>query len=98
MIAFTATTRLSGLDHDGRSWRKGAVDSVLATVRAERARRLHRAVDGSRGGRHAARGRPDGRLMGVIELKDIVKPGIRDRFDALRRMGIRTSWSPATTA
>ncbi len=102
VVPFSANTRLSGLDAGGRSWRKGAVDSVLATV----------AQPGGPGGTATALAPPqaftaavdrvaraggtplavtaEGRLMGVVELKDIVKPGIRERFAALRQMGIRT--------
>ncbi|MEO9189182.1 MAG: potassium-transporting ATPase subunit KdpB, partial [Acetobacteraceae bacterium] len=91
VIAFSATTRLSGLDHDGRSWRKGAVDSVLATVRGSAPAAFTASVERiARSGGTPLAVALGGRLMGVIELKDIVKPGIRDRFDALRRMGIRT--------
>ena len=91
VIAFSATTRLSGLDYDGRSWRKGAVDSVLATVRGSAPSAFTASVERiARSGGTPLAVAADQRLMGVIELKDIVKPGIRDRFDALRRMGIRT--------
>ena len=81
-------------DVEGSSIRKGAVDAVLAyaraaggpaakelTVVAERIARM--------GGTPLAVAK-DGRLLGVIHLKDIVKGGIRDRFATLRRMGIRT--------
>jgi len=92
VVPFTAQTRLSGLDRDGHQWRKGAVDSVLAwlgetappaafTATVERIARA--------GGTPLAVAE-DRTLLGVIELKDIVKPGIRERFAALRRMGIRT--------
>ena len=90
-VPFTAQTRLSGLDHGGERWRKGAVDSLAdflgqpvppallaETDRIARAGATPLAV---------ARG---GRILGAIALKDIVKPGIRARFEALRRMGIRT--------
>jgi K+-transporting ATPase ATPase B chain len=112
-IAFSAQTRLSGIDVEGASIRKGAVDAVLAW-----AREFH--TNGTLGnGGVAAAVRPtvsdtavreltakseevakaggtplavakDGRLLGVIYLKDIVKGGIRERFNELRRMGIRT--------
>jgi K+-transporting ATPase ATPase B chain len=92
VVPFTAQTRLSGLDAEGHQWRKGAVDSVLAwlgetnppaafTAAVERIARA--------GGTPLAVAE-DKALLGVIELKDIVKPGIRERFAALRRMGIRT--------
>ncbi len=107
-IAFSAHTRLSGIDAEGSSIRKGAVDAVLAWVRND----INRFGGGSavdttvsdaavreltaRSGEIAkAGGTPlavaaDGRLLGVIYLKDIVKGGIRERFNELRRMGIRT--------
>ena len=100
-IPFTAQTRMSGVDVDGRSIRKGAVDSVVAHVRAAtldsrpvseaEVRDLQAIADRiARAG-----GTPlavcDGhRLLGVIHLKDIIKGGIRERFGELRRMGIRT--------
>ena len=92
VVPFTANTRVSGLDHAGRSWRKGAVDSLVAAIGSPvLPPAFTLAVD------HIARagGTPlavalDNRLLGVIELKDIVKPGIRERFAALRQMGIRT--------
>jgi K+-transporting ATPase ATPase B chain len=101
VVPFTAQTRVSGLDHDGRSWRKGAVDSVLrlinepASVGAAAAfaapAAFTQAVDRiARAGGTPLAVLANGRLMGAIELKDIIKPGIRERFAALRRMGIRT--------
>ncbi len=103
VVAFSANTRVSGLDADSRSWRKGAVDSVLALTHGERAGEgradvalappqvFSAAVDRvARAGGTPLAVTQGNRLMGVIELKDIVKPGIRERFAALRRMGIRT--------
>ncbi len=92
IVPFSAQTRLSGLDHDGHSWRKGAVDSVLQWLGGAAApaaftaavERIARA-----GGTPLAVAR-DKQLIGAIELKDIVKSGIRERFAELRRMGIRT--------
>ena len=89
VIPFSANTRVSGLDA-GRAWRKGAVDSVLAMTGAAPAQ-FTAAVDRiARAGGTPLAVALDGQLMGVIELKDIVKPGIRERFAELRRMGIRT--------
>ncbi|HXC27245.1 MAG TPA: potassium-transporting ATPase subunit KdpB [Stellaceae bacterium] len=107
-IPFTAQTRISGIDFDGSSIRKGAVDAVLAyaeaagtpTVRGNVAVALRTdpAVSNlnviaeriaKSGGTPLAVAR-DGKLLGVIHLKDIVKGGIRERFAALRKMGIRT--------
>ncbi len=96
VVPFSANTRVSGLDAGGRSWRKGAVDSVLALSGTAAPPAFTAAVDriARAGGTPLAvlRDPGDGRgqLMGVIELKDIVKPGIRDRFAALRAMGIKT--------
>ncbi len=88
VVPFTANTRVSGLDAGGRSWRKGAVESVVA---AGAPPAFTASVDRvARAGGTPLAVTADERLMGVIELKDIVKPGIRDRFAALRRMGIRT--------
>ena len=79
------------------SIRKGAVDAVLADVTARRAQRAPRASSTARSpsASPGAGGTPlavakDGRLLGVIHLKDIVKGGIRERFAELRQMGIRT--------
>ena len=90
-IPFTANTRVSGLDAGGRSWRKGAVDSLLELAGGEPPTAFAAAVDRiARAGGTPLGVALDNRLMGVIELKDIVKPGIRDRFAQLRAMGIRT--------
>ncbi|MBB3610229.1 potassium-transporting ATPase subunit KdpB [Rhizobium sp. BK602] len=108
-VPFTAQTRMSGVDLDGSSIRKGAVDAVLAYVNgstvapsgsgaaviartsSETIRDLQALSDeiSKAGGTPLAVAR-DGRLLGVIQLKDIVKGGIRERFAELRRMGIRT--------
>ncbi len=91
VVPFTANTRVSGLDAGGRSWRKGAVDSVVQLVGGTAPQAFTAAVDRiARAGGTPLGVAVDGRIMGVIELKDIVKPGIRERFEALRRMGIRT--------
>ena len=111
-ILFSATTRLSGIDMEGASIRKGAVDAVIGYVRGL-------GSGGGGGGGLALAVRPsisdavvreltaksdeiakaggtplavarDGKLLGVIHLKDIVKGGIKERFLELRRMGIRT--------
>ncbi len=98
-VPFSAQTRMSGVDMDGTSIRKGAVDAMLAdagvTGRAgnasEAARELRQIAEGvaKSGGTPLAVAR-DGKLLGVVHLKDIVKGGIRERFAALRQMGIRT--------
>ncbi|WP_419188819.1 potassium-transporting ATPase subunit KdpB [Enhydrobacter aerosaccus] len=92
-IPFSAHTRISGIDVDGASIRKGAVDAVIADVRAlpQAAREIEAIAEkiAKAGGTPLAVAK-DGKLLGVIHLKDIVKGGIRDRFATLRRMGIRT--------
>jgi K+-transporting ATPase ATPase B chain len=113
-IPFTAQTRISGIDIDGASIRKGAVDAVLDYVRAQKGIPAAGGRDGvisaaiqavgaetaqqittfaeriaKSGGTPLAVAK-DGKLLGVIHLKDIVKGGIRERFAALRKMGIRT--------
>ena len=92
-IPFTAQTRISGIDIDGSTIRKGAVDAVLswAGPAAANIEALKTISDGiaKQGGTPLAVSR-DGKLLGVIHLKDIVKGGIRERFAALRQMGIRT--------
>ncbi len=91
VVPFTANTRVSGLDAGGRAWRKGAVDNVLALVGGNAPAAFTGAVDRiARAGGTPLGVAVDDRLMGVIELKDIVKPGIRERFAQLRAMGIRT--------
>ncbi|CAN5716110.1 hypothetical protein BH10PSE6_BH10PSE6_51560 [soil metagenome] len=93
-IAFSAQTRISGIDVDGASIRKGAVDAVIAickTANSNIVREIESiaAKIAKDGGTPLAVSK-DGKLLGVIHLKDIVKGGIRDRFAILRRMGIRT--------
>jgi len=97
-VPFTAQSRMSGVDIEGSSIRKGAVDAVLsyvgglgASARPETVRDIQAIADeiAKSGGTPLAVVR-DGRLMGVVHLKDIVKGGIRERFAELRRMGIRT--------
>jgi K+-transporting ATPase ATPase B chain len=90
-IAFSANTRMSGLDFADQKYRKGAVDSVLKTYGLTADAEFDEAVNRiGRAGSTPLAVTANGRLLGVIELKDIVKPGIRDRFAALRQMGIRT--------
>ena len=94
LIAFSAQTRISGVDMDGRSIRKGAAEAIrrlLADQGAAVALELDELVDGiaSSGGTPlvvAENGCP----LGVVHLKDVVKDGMRERFDELRRIGIRT--------
>jgi K+-transporting ATPase ATPase B chain len=93
-VPFSATTRMSGADLDGRQIRKGAAESVTTWV-AERGGSIPTELAPIVEGIARSGGTPlvvaDGkRVLGVIHLKDIVKGGMRDRFDQLRRMGIRT--------
>ncbi|HZK99785.1 MAG TPA: potassium-transporting ATPase subunit KdpB [Caulobacteraceae bacterium] len=93
-IAFSATTRISGLDVQGASWRKGAVDAILRSLGMasdQAPAEFNTAVDRiARAGGTPLAVAQDGVLIGVIHLKDIVKPGVKDRFGDLRRMGVRT--------
>ncbi len=94
IIPFTAQTRLSGVTVAGRTIRKGAVDSVLkAHPQGENAAvvELRKITDeiARSGGTPLAVVR-EGRLLGAIHLKDVVKAGVRERFGELRKMGIRT--------
>ncbi len=93
-VPFTAQTRMSGVDLDGRQLRKGAGDAVIAFVSGEGGRppaELQPVLDriGREGGTPLAVAR-DAQVMGVIYLKDTIKEGMRQRFDQLRAMGIRT--------
>ena len=93
-VPFTAQTRMSGVDVDGRTVRKGAAGAVLAHVEG-RGGSTPADVTATIDAISAAGGTPlvvsDGdRVLGVVHLKDVVKSGIRERFDELRRMGIRT--------
>ncbi len=102
-VPFSAQTRMSGVDlaasDDIRRIRKGAAGAVLAWVREQGGEippRVGELVDGisSGGGTPLVVAEADGaappRVLGVVQLKDVVKQGIRERFDELRRMGIRT--------
>jgi potassium-transporting ATPase ATP-binding subunit len=98
LVPFTAQTRMSGVDLDGRSIRKGATDSVRQWVTSQGGQvpeDLGPVVESiaTSGGTplavamHAEEGT---RVLGVVHLKDVVKPGIADKFAEMRRMGIRT--------
>ena len=92
VVPFTAQTRMSGIDlADGTQIRKGASDAMARAFpqgAAAAAEPLVRQIAMS-GGTPLVVAR-NGRVLGVIHLKDVVKPGIRERFAELRRMGIRT--------
>jgi K+-transporting ATPase ATPase B chain len=98
-VPFTAQTRMSGVDLDGRQIRKGAAAAVMHWVRENGG---HPTADvgatvdviSAAGGTPLVVAEQDGdqpaRALGVIHLKDVVKEGMRERFDEMRRMGIRT--------
>ena len=93
-VPFTAQTRMSGVDIGPREVRKGAATAVRHYIEAKGLtfpERVSQAVDAvSRKGSTPLVVTDDGRVLGVVELKDIVKGGIKERFGELRRMGIRT--------
>ncbi len=97
-VPFTAQTRMSGIDLSGGVVRKGAAAAVLdwahAGDRAEVDRLVETISDGGGTPLVVARASgptgTDGRVLGVIELSDVVKPGMSERFAELRAMGIRT--------
>lgn len=95
VIPFTAQTRVSGLRFGDTLIQKGAVDSILrandgsgTTAAATELRRITDEI--ARAGGTPLAVAKDGRLLGAIFLKDVVKAGIRERFGELRTMGIRT--------
>jgi K+-transporting ATPase ATPase B chain len=94
LIAFSATTRQSGLNAADKSWRKGAVDAVVKSIGLSPGAmpgEVTAAVDRiARSGGTPLAVSEDGALVGVIHLKDVVKPGVKERFADLRRMGLRT--------
>ncbi|MEV0410709.1 potassium-transporting ATPase subunit KdpB [Streptomyces sp. NPDC050448] len=97
-IEFTAQTRMSGVDVDGRKTRKGAAGSVITWVKeqggkvADDADLLANRISEAGGTPLlvAVEDEKGARILGVIHLKDVVKEGMRERFDELRRMGIKT--------
>jgi K+-transporting ATPase ATPase B chain len=93
-VPFSASTRMSGIDYDGTRLRKGAADAVKRFVEESGGRapgRLDQLVQSvaQEGGTPLVVAR-DNFTLGVVHLKDIVKGGMTERFDELRRMGIRT--------
>lgn len=93
-IAFSAATRMSGLDAASGAWRKGAVDAVIKALGLD-----PRAVPPeitatveriARSGGTPLAVAENGALAGVIHLKDVIKPGVKERFATLRAMGLRT--------
>ncbi|HLH51267.1 MAG TPA: potassium-transporting ATPase subunit KdpB, partial [Roseiarcus sp.] len=94
IVPFSAHTRLSGVDLPGRILRKGAVDAILADAKLTREAapaEFRQAVDRiSRAGGTPLAVSQNGELLGLVHLKDIVKPDIRRRFAELRAMGVKT--------
>ena len=90
LIPFTAETRMSGLDLNGNRYRKGAVDSIQRVVGIIPANLTEATEQIARKGGTPLLVTENEKIIGAIHLKDIVKPGIRDRFQALRTMGIKT--------
>ncbi len=94
-VEFSARTRMSGVNIGDTIIRKGAIDTMLVFVGAQESQRLNDKVEkaveyvSKQGGTPLAVAK-DGKLLGVVYLKDIVKPGLKERFDELRRMGVRT--------
>ncbi|MGO9108474.1 MAG: potassium-transporting ATPase subunit KdpB [Thermoguttaceae bacterium] len=90
-VPFTAQTRMSGVDINGHSIRKGAADSVRGWICGTCPKEIDEAVDriSRLGGTPLVVARQD-KALGVIYLKDIVKGGLPDRFQRFRTMGIKT--------
>jgi K+-transporting ATPase ATPase B chain len=93
-VPFSATTRMSGIDLEGRSIRKGAVDAItnyLLSHGSQLPVQVRTSVEEiARSGGTPLVVAENGRALGVIHLKDVVKGGMRERFEQLRAMGIRT--------
>jgi potassium-transporting ATPase ATP-binding subunit len=93
-VPFTAQTRMSGVDEGGVRLRKGAADAIIAFVGAQGGTvppELHAEADRiARDGGTPLAVAQDERVLGVVHLKDTVKEGMKERFDHLRAMGIRT--------
>jgi K+-transporting ATPase ATPase B chain len=93
-VPFTAQTRMSGVDLDGQQLRKGAGDAIMQFVNSEGGHpppQLQEHLDriGREGGTPLAVAR-DSQVLGVVYLKDTIKEGMRERFERLRAMGIKT--------
>ena len=93
-MPFSATTRMSGIDLDGRSIRKGAAEAIATYLnghKCEVPEEVHETVkEIARSGGTPLVVAENGRALGVIHLKDVVKGGMKERFQQLRTMGIRT--------
>ncbi|MGO2505842.1 MAG: potassium-transporting ATPase subunit KdpB [Psychrobacter alimentarius] len=93
-IEFTAQTRMSGTDIDGRHIRKGAFDAIIKWVEAQGGKLPNnldqQVAEVARRGSTPLLVADSGQILGIIELKDVVKSGIKERFAELRKMGITT--------
>jgi K+-transporting ATPase ATPase B chain len=93
-VPFSATTRMSGIEVEGRSIRKGAVDAItryLKELGSEMPEQVRLSVEAiAKSGGTPLVVAENGKALGVIHLKDVVKGGMRERFAQLRAMGIRT--------
>jgi potassium-transporting ATPase ATP-binding subunit len=93
-VPFSATTRMSGIDLDGRSIRKGAAEAIASYLNGHKGEipvEVHETVNEiARSGGTPLVVAENGRALGVIHLKDVVKGGMKERFHELRKMGIRT--------
>ncbi|MGP5372445.1 potassium-transporting ATPase subunit KdpB [Psychrobacter alimentarius] len=93
-IEFTAQTRMSGTDIDGRHIRKGAFDAIIKWVESQGGKLPNnldqQVAEVARRGSTPLLVADSGQLLGIIELKDVVKSGIKERFAELRKMGITT--------
>jgi potassium-transporting ATPase ATP-binding subunit len=93
-IPFTAQTRMSGVDLDGQEIRKGAADAIAKYV-AIHGQRVSKEIEEAVQAISSAGGTPllvasNRKVLGAIQLEDVVKGGMRERFEQLRAMGIRT--------
>lgn len=90
-LAFSAQTRMSGVDIDGRAIRKGAADAIRNFVAAPFPAEVESMLEAvSQGGGTPLVVAENDRVLGIIHLKDIVKGGLKDRFERFRAMGIKT--------
>ena len=94
VIRFSAETRSSGIDIDGRSIRKGAFDSIRKMIETGGNRIPAEVVDSvqliSSDGGTPLVVTENNKVLGAIELQDVIKPGITERFERLRKMGVKT--------
>lgn len=93
-IEFTAITRMSGVDYEGNKVRKGAAEAIkdyIEKLNGKYSDECKKAVENisKQGGTPLVVAKND-KILGVIHLKDIVKSGVKERFDDLRKMGIKT--------